>query len=89
MEINSDTKLNSNITVITINGKNNTVDVDGITPYYMNNVIGILLNNAVYNDVNLGYMYASNSNVSENIVLRNSNYNNIYTRQSDCGNVEK
>ena len=34
-------------------------------------------------------MYASNSNVSENIVLRNSNYNNIYTRQSDCGKVEK
>ena len=55
----------------------------------MNNVIGILLNNAVYNNVNLGYMYASNSNVSENIVLRNSNYNNIYTRQSDCGKVEK
>ena len=89
MGINSDTKLNSNITVITINGKNNTVDVDGISSYYMNNVIGILLNNAVYNNVNLGYMYASNSNVSENIVLRNSNYNNIYTRQSDCGNVEK
>lgn len=55
----------------------------------MNNVIGILLNNAVYNNVNLGYMYASNSNVSENIVLRNSNYNNIYTRQSSCGKVEK